>query len=72
MLRSRRVSARLKRSFTAKLDITPESVLREWRNVAFANMQDYTRIDEDGNPIIDLSECTREQMAASRRRIPKP
>jgi hypothetical protein len=33
-------------------------------NVAFSNMDDYFTIGEDGNPRLDLANCTRDQMEA--------
>lgn len=45
-------------------NITVESLLKELGKVAFATMEDYWRIDEDGNPHVDLSMLTPEQWAA--------
>ncbi len=56
--------AELKRALASKLEITQERVLKEWAYVAFANMQDFTRVTPEGDPYVDLSRCTREQMAA--------
>jgi phage terminase small subunit len=52
------------KALASTLSITPEKVLKEWGNIAFANMQDFTRVTPEGDPYVDLSECTREQMAA--------
>jgi hypothetical protein len=56
--------ADFRRELAADLKITPERVLAEWAIIAFANMGDYVTINEDGDPVIDLSKCTREQLAA--------
>lgn len=47
----------------AKIEITAQRVLDELAKMGFANMQDYTRI-QDGEAVIDLSVITRDQMAA--------
>lgn len=45
-----------------KTDNIRERVIEELSAIAFANMKDFMRIDEDGNPIIDLSGATPEQL----------
>lgn len=47
-----------------KLDITAEKVLGELAKMAFANMQDYIIVSDDGYAYADLSKMTREQAAA--------
>lgn len=44
--------------------LTAQDVINELKKVAFANLSDYGRINEDGDPIVDLSQTTRGQMAA--------
>lgn len=44
--------------------ISKEQVLEELAKIGFANMKDYSRITDDGEPFIDLSEMTRDQAAA--------
>lgn len=44
--------------------ITAERVLAEIAKVGFANLGDYFRISEQGEPYIDLSDLTNDQMAA--------
>ncbi|MBB5051134.1 phage terminase small subunit [Afipia massiliensis] len=44
--------------------VTTEQVLEELAKIGFANMLDYSRVNEDGDPIIDLSELSRNQAAA--------
>jgi phage terminase small subunit len=44
--------------------ITRASVMGELAKVGFANIANYGYIDDDGNFIIDLTGCTREQLAA--------
>ncbi len=45
-------------------DISPSRVVREHAALAFSNMADYVRVGLFGEVIIDLSRCTREQMAS--------
>jgi phage terminase small subunit len=44
--------------------ITVDRVLQEYAKVAFANMEDYVRRDENDGVFVSLGACTREQMAA--------
>ena len=44
--------------------ITMERVAVELGRIGFANMMDYMRVDQGGNPIIDFGNLTREQAAA--------
>lgn len=46
------------------LMITKERVLRETALLAFSNMDDYMRVNEDGKAELDLSALTRDQAAA--------
>lgn len=48
----------------SKLDLKAEQVVEELRRLAFANMQDYMRVNADGWPELDLSTLTRDQAAA--------
>lgn len=48
----------------SKLSISAEKVVEELARLAFSNMQDYTRTDADGKPVLDLSKLTRDQFAA--------
>jgi phage terminase small subunit len=47
-----------------RLAVSKEAVAREFAVVGFANMADYVRDDGRGNRVLDLTNCTREQMAA--------
>jgi hypothetical protein len=47
-----------------RLALSKEAVAREFAVVGFANMADYTVDDGAGNRVLDLTNCTREQMAA--------
>lgn len=47
-----------------KLEITAERVLRELALIGFANMEDYMRVGDDGDPYLDFSALTRDQAAA--------
>lgn len=44
--------------------VTAERVLAEIAKVGFANLGDYFRISDEGEPYIDLSDLTEDQMAA--------
>jgi phage terminase small subunit len=48
----------------AKTDISRESIINELRDLAFFNIKDITRVDKDGQPILDLSNTTRDQFKA--------
>lgn len=47
-----------------RTNVTVEKLLQELGKVAFATMQDYWRVDDEGQPHIDLSQLTPEQWAA--------
>jgi phage terminase small subunit len=46
------------------LALTKEAVGREFALVGFANMMDFTALDAEGRRVLDLTNMTREQMAA--------
>ncbi len=48
----------------SKLEIKADRVIEEIRRLAMSNMQDYTRVDEDGKPILDFSKLDRDKFAA--------
>lgn len=45
-------------------NITADRILQELAAIGFANMQDYIRVDLDGQPILDFSSLQRHQWAA--------
>mgnify|MGYP003385884168 CR=1 FL=1 len=47
-----------------KAGVTIERILAELAKIGFANMLDYVTINGSGEPVIDLSELSREQAAA--------
>lgn len=47
-----------------RLEIKADRVAEELQRLAFANMQDYMRVNADGWPELDLSALTRDQAAA--------
>ena len=47
-----------------RTEITADRVLEEVAKLAFSSIGDYYRISDEGEPIIDLSDLTRDQMAA--------
>lgn len=46
------------------IDLRADRTLYEIKNLAFANMQDFVQMGEDGLPFLDFSQLTREQWAA--------
>ena len=61
--RSRREIVAEERAIT-KLAITKEAVLGELAKLAFANMSDYMKVGEDGQPVLNFKDLTRDQAAA--------
>lgn len=49
---------------TAATELSAGRVIKEYMALAFSNMNDYIKIDDYGNPEIDLTKCTPEQMSA--------
>lgn len=47
-----------------KFNVEANSVVKEVANIAFANMSNYLHITDGGDPYIDLSNCTFDQLAA--------
>ena len=47
-----------------RTQITADDVLEELAKIGFANMEDYIKVTEDGDPFVDLSSMTRAQAAA--------
>lgn len=48
----------------AKTDVTTEKLLAELGKIAFASMQDYMVVDEDGQPHLDMSLLTEDQWSS--------
>ncbi len=57
------ISAAMKKR-SERVEVTQDQVVDEYRKLAFANMLDYMRVQDDGSAYTDLSTVTREQMAA--------
>lgn len=53
-----------KAKISAKLECTADDIAREIHKLGFANMADYMKAGEDGDPYLDFSSLTREQAAA--------
>ena len=67
LLKNAKVKARLgelMEKHAIKLDLSAEKVLSELAKMGFANLSDYIRTTKEGDAYIDLSELTREQVAA--------
>jgi phage terminase small subunit len=47
-----------------KVGVTAERVIEELSKIGFSNMLDYVRVNSDGDPVINLTEMTRETAAA--------
>jgi phage terminase small subunit len=56
--------AKLQELIFQRVDLNAERVLFELASIAFANLQDFTRLGPDGEPELDLSKLNREQWAA--------
>jgi phage terminase small subunit len=56
--------AELQAAAAEKTGIDIQQVLEELIKIGFANMRDYIRVTDDGDPFVDLSELSRDQAAA--------
>lgn len=54
----------LKNAALALTGVTPDRVVDEYQKLAFANMLDFIKIDDDGQPELDFTRLTRDQAAA--------
>lgn len=59
-----KLSERVTKIAEERFDITVDKILQELAAIAFANVQDYVRVDDDGIPMPDFSKVTRKQFAA--------
>lgn len=67
LVKNRRVRAMIDKLLSkraSKLELTAEMVTEELKRLAFSNMGDFTRVDVDGKPVLDLSAISRDQFAA--------
>lgn len=55
---------RLQAQIATKLEVTKEKVVEELAKIGFANMADYMRVGETGDPVLDWSKLNRDQAAA--------
>lgn len=60
----KRAIAERARQLASKFEVEANSVVKEVAQIAFANMSNYLHITADGDPYIDLSHCTFDQLAA--------
>jgi phage terminase small subunit len=66
MLKEPAIKAAVDKAIQARanrLEITADMVLQELAKIGFASMGNYLRITEDGDPMIDMSDCTPEQLS---------
>ena len=56
--------SRLQRQAFDRIEVSAENTLKEIAALAFANLQDFVRIGDDGQPEFDLSSLDRDQWAA--------
>ncbi len=67
LLANTKVSAAIavaRNKISERTEITQDMVVQELAKIGFANMADYMRVGEDGDPFLDFSELTRDQAAA--------
>jgi phage terminase small subunit len=61
------IAAAIQKSMTKRserTDIKADDVIRELAKIAFANMEDYTRLTKGGGLVLDATNLTRDQKAA--------
>lgn len=58
------LDARVTEKVIERAAITTEQVIQELAKIGFANMLDYSRVTDEGDPFVDLSAVTRDQAAA--------
>ncbi|WKA31595.1 terminase small subunit [Bradyrhizobium roseum] len=58
------LDARVTEKVVEQAAVTREQVIEELAKIGFANMLDYARVTDDGEPYIDLSGVTRDKAAA--------
>lgn len=56
--------ARLQARHNERLDLSTERLLKELARVGYASMRDFVRVDEDGQPHLDLSDLEEDDWAA--------
>lgn len=54
------------RKVMKKFEVTREWIVEELAKLARSNMADFTAFDAEGNPVLDFSDVSRDQMAAVR------
>lgn len=62
--RLRTLDARVTEKVVETSVITTKQVIEELAKIGFANMLDYARVSDEGEPFVDLTEVTRDQAAA--------
>ena len=60
----RTLLAKLTKKHEDKLDLDAEKVLSELSRMGFSNILDYVKVTKEGDAYVDLSNLTREQVAA--------
>ena len=45
-----------------RAEVTLDEILLEYKRIAFTGMSRFTKINDDGEPVIDLSDCTPEDL----------
>ena len=67
LLTKSNVRKRIDRLFSeraSRLEIKADRVLEEIARLAFSNIQDFTRLDPEGKPVLDFSDVSRDQYSA--------
>lgn len=67
MLKDPRIAALIAKKMdqrSERTEVTADRIVEELAKIAFGNIGDYVKITEDGGAEVDLSETTRDQLAA--------
>jgi len=58
------LKVRITKAVEEKFDVTAEKIIQELASIAFANVTDYVTVDENGIPMPNFTDVTKQQFAA--------